>query len=131
MPPCPMYGDVRCADPLLCGPAAVLQKLELAHVVVSRRLQEAGALGSDYVPGADRNNMILREAQRGFTDAGGDAQAAAEDAERSLGRYLDRLPTAQEAIDYHLSTSAFHCHASCHILTCRTSHRCAQVLLCD
>ena len=74
--------------------------------MVSRRLQDAGALGSDYVPAAERTDLIVREAQRRFSDAGGDAQAAAEEADRSLGRYLDRLPTAQEAVDYHLSTSA-------------------------
>eukprot|EP00892_Ulva_mutabilis_P004909 jgi/Ulvmu1/2790/UM140_0020.1 len=80
------------------------QKLEVAHVVVSRRLQEAGALGTDYVAAEERNRLIVREVQRAFADAG-DAQTAAEDAPKSLGRYLDRLPTAQEAIDYHLATS--------------------------
>lgn len=86
-----------------------MQKLELANVVVSRRLQEAGALGADYVAAEQRNEMIVREALRQFAAARGDAQAAAEEAPRSLGRFLDRLPTAQEAVDYHLSTSAPPC----------------------
>lgn len=85
--------------------AVAVQKLELAHVVVSRRLQEAGALGSNYVGAEERNSLIVREVQRAFAASDGDAQAAAEEA-RPLGRYLDRLPTAKEAVDYHLSTSA-------------------------
>lgn len=84
-----------------------MQKLELAHVVAARRLQEAGALGDpeeDYVPMSERREMITREVMRGIVAADGDAETAAVES-RSLGRYLDVLPTAEDCVDYFMSTS--------------------------
>jgi hypothetical protein len=85
-----------------------MQKLELAHVVAARRLQEAGALGGDnvYVPAQERLNLMLREAMKNISAAGGDAETAAAEARASLGRFLDELPTAEDAIDFFMSTSA-------------------------
>jgi hypothetical protein len=85
-----------------------MQKLELAHVVSARRLQEAGALGDpeeQYVSVQDRLEMMLSEAMRHISAAGGDAETAAVDTPSSLGKYLDVLPTAEDAIDYFMSKS--------------------------
>lgn len=89
--------------------AGGLQKLELAHVVAARRLQEGGALGDTqdlYVPVRDRVAMMARDVMRDIAAAGGDAETAAVDARSSLGKYLDLLPTAEDAIDYFMSKSA-------------------------
>lgn len=82
--------------------------MELAHVVAARRLQEAGALGDPeevYVSVADRVGMMASEAVRGLAATGSDAETAAEESSSFLGKYLDMLPTAEDAIDYYMSKS--------------------------
>lgn len=87
-------------------------------MVAARRLQEAGALGDPeevYTPSSTRLELISREVMRGINASGGDAETASVDARGSLGRYLDVLPTAEDAIDYFMSTSAHAKYFSCNI----------------
>jgi hypothetical protein len=86
----------------------VLQMLELAHIVSARRLQEAGRLADDLAAPstAQRTARIMAEVARSIKEHDGDARAAADSAERSgVGRYLDEMPSAEAAINYHMSKS--------------------------
>jgi hypothetical protein len=74
--------------------------------VCARRLQEAGELGQEYVPAKKRIAMIMRQVSEDLLAAeDGDLQGAAEAARRQLGRFLDQLPSAEDAVDHFMSAS--------------------------
>lgn len=102
-----------------------MQLVEMAHVIVSRRLQEVGALGdlkTTYSRPRDRDHMIFANVRRRLDEAWGDCEAVVQ-AFRShsgtrpppghLGFLLDELPTAADAVNAYLSWRANPASAAC------------------
>jgi hypothetical protein len=99
-----------------------MQVLELAHMAISRRLQEAGVLGgpSVYLSPEERDGLIFEEACRHLRLAGGNCdmvlRAFREDPDASghLSMFLDQLPSASTAVDVFFKAGRFSCPSLSH-----------------
>ena len=120
--PAPRSAIKRPPETAPLSPDKAVQLLEMAHIAISRRLQEAGQLGADYVASGVRDARTyatVRRVLRDRADEGIDGVLrgfkGAAKTQGHLGHMLDLLPTAQDAVQIHAAVGARPALAPCHL----------------